>query len=146
MDRLPLIILLFILSACRPDENSTKVSEESSNIVDPPLKLMQTASGQISPYEEMIIGGTTFQVGLRDNDTLFIFTRDSTFLTPENYHVGTLFGDLTEELKDNLKEEPGFTYWIDLASGWKLGFCVGIGCTENKPVDSSKVNCIFKRH
>ena len=115
MDKRPSIILLFFLAACQSNGNSTKEHPESAGNSRTSITQLQIASGQISPYEEMPMEGASFQVVIRNNDTIFRSTRDSTFLTPENYRVGTIFGYLPQELKDNVKEEPGFSYYIDLA-------------------------------
>jgi hypothetical protein len=147
MDKLSLVTLLFFLYVCQTNVNSSaNDSKNSAPKVDTSLKLIQIASGQISLYEETIIEGSEFQVVVRDNDTLFLSTRDSIFRTPENYHIGTLYGDLPQKLKDSVKEEPGFSYWVDAPSGWRLGFCIGKTCTDYKPLESSTVDYIFERH
>lgn len=93
----------------------------------------------------MEMEGKLFQVGIVNNLTVFIFTRDSSFRTIEGYSLGTAFGSLPKYLRKNVEEELGFSYWIELKSGWRLGFCIGKSCTEHAPVDTSKVSFVFKR-
>lgn len=136
---------LVIFVACKGRKNLNSQSERSLIRSDSTFKLMQTAAGQISPYKEMKIDGKLFQVGIVDHDTVFIFTRDPSFRTIEGYGLGTPYGSLSKSLKREVVKEPGFSYWVELNSGWKLGYCIGKSCTDHNPVDTSKVNFVFRR-
>jgi hypothetical protein len=144
MKRFAIGFLLIVLYACQENINSDKQVKEPIAQLDTSFKLIQTASGTIQLYKEIIIRNSRFQIVVIGNDTTFISTKDSNFVTPEGYRIGCRFGDLSRQLKDNIKKEPGFTYWIDLHSSWKLGFCIGSTCTDYTPLDSSTVDFIFK--
>lgn len=142
----PILFIIFIvLLACQGKKPSVEQSGTSLLRSDTTLKLIQSASGQVSPYEEIEIGGSEFQLVRRDGDTLFLSTRDSHFKTPEGYGVGTSFRVLPENLRKQVSKEPGFSYAVNLKSGWVLGFCEGSSCTDKEPVDTSKVDMVYKR-
>lgn len=145
MKRFPIAILLFALQACQEKNEFTNQGNKLTITSDTAIKLIQTASGTILPYKEVMIRDSRFQVVMLGNDTIFVSTKDSNFTTPEDYRIGIRFGDLPKQLKNNIKKEPGFSYWINL-SGWKLGFCNGNSCTDYIPLDSSAVDFIFKRY
>ena len=134
-----------ILCACKSNKSIDTQTTQPLQKFDSSIKLMQIASGQISPYSETIYGGSKFQVVIQDKDTIFMYTRDTSFKTPEGYGVGGHFGSLPKSLKKAVLKEPGFIYWVSLKSGWRLGFCEGSSCTDHVPFDSSKIDFIYKR-
>ena len=108
-------------------------------------KMTLVSSGQILPYTTIKIDGCNFDLVTRDNDTIYLATKDKNFQTPEGYKVGTKFSELPKDIQRELIKEPGWGYYYNLPSGWTLGFCEGNSCTYNFPQNFSKVKWVFKR-
>lgn len=109
------------------------------------MKRVLVSASQSMQGKEIKIGGHTFDLVLEEKDTLYLATSDNGFLTPEKLHSGMLFSEIPANLKKNLQKEAGWGYYIQLPSGWNIGFCEGASCTDTEPVDSSKVKWVFKR-
>jgi hypothetical protein len=147
--------LIFLIYSCNNAEQRKTQSTDtlkhsvSSNKLIPdtlaPGKMIQVSSGQTSPYETTKINGCNFDLITKDKDTIYLVTRDENFLTPEGYKIGTKFEKLPKHIRSRLTKEPGWGYYYKLASGWTLGFCEGISCTDKYPKNDSKVKWIFRR-
>jgi hypothetical protein len=138
-----IIIIGLILTtfSCKP--NNYQNNGKRAMLI--PSNLIQTSSGQLQPYEELIINHVVFQLVLKGKDTSFISTRDQNFITPEGYKIGIEWSQISMQLRNRLITEPGFAYYIELPSGWKVGFCEGLSCTDGLPTDTSDIKFIFKR-
>ncbi len=108
-------------------------------------KMTLVSSGQISSCTIIKVDGCDFDLVTSENDTTYLATNDKQFQTPEGYKIGTKFSELPKNIQGDLTKEPGWGYYYKLPSGWALGFCEGISCTDNLPNNLSKVKWIFKR-
>ncbi len=98
------------------------------------------------PYESVVIDKCRFDLVTNDkDDTLFIATTDTNFLTPDGYQVGMKLSEIPELLNNKLAVERGWGFYYKLKSGWSLGFCEGSSCTDKYPGSSSIIKWIFKR-
>ncbi len=109
-------------------------------------KEILVSAAQFSPCKEVWIRGSKFDLVIQKGDTIYLSTSDHLFRIPEKLHVESTFAEIPRNLRKNLSREPGWGYYIELPSGWNLGFCEGTSCTDSEPTDSSKVKWIFKRH
>lgn len=110
------------------------------------MEVVMVSSGQLYPSNKHIVDQIEFNVVLDENqDTLYVQTMDPNFKTPEGYHVNITLKDLASSDIKNLKKMNGWGYYIELKSGWQLGFCEGETCTDHKPDENATVKWIFKR-
>jgi hypothetical protein len=136
-----LIWTLLILLSCK--EKNGKAIRNTDNKVRQEILI---SSGQTEQYEVIKIKNIDFDLVVSEtNDTIYLATNDKRFVTSEGFTVGTTFGQLADNLKNELSKENGWGYYVKLNSGWTLGFCEGSSCTDNHPIDSSEVKWIFKR-
>ena len=103
------------------------------------------SAGSLLPGKTVFINHVKFTLVKQLQDTIYLMTNDSTFSTPEGYRIGTKFRELSNGLRKNLLTEPGWGYYTKSKSGWSLGFCEGVSCTDSPPNGSSQVDWIFKR-
>lgn len=122
-----------------PDEDLTKTKD---GVI---VKQTLVSAGKFSPSTSVKFDGHPFDLVIEKNDSIYMTTSDSLFVTHENYHVGMTWAEIPNALRKKLQKETGWGYYIELPSGWSLGFCEGASCTDSAPMDSSKVKWIFKR-
>lgn len=104
------------------------------------------SSGQLSPYTEITIDKIPFKLVQNEElDSIYLSTSDDKFVTPEGYKTGTKWKNLTSSDQEKVESMLGWGYFVELASGWQLGFCEGSSCTDQAPTDNSEVAFIFKR-
>ena len=119
--------------------------EETEFHID--MEVTMVSSGQISPSKKITFENCVFDLVLnQQNDTVYLQTRDASFKTLEGYHVGTDWNSIHNEHRSNLEKMPGWGYYIELDSGWNLGFCEGQSCTDSAPTQGSVVKWIFRRN
>jgi len=123
-----------------PNEDLTKTKD---GVV---VKQTLVSAGKFSPSKSVKFDGHNFDLVIEKNDSIYMATSDSLFLTHDNYHVGMTWSEIPKALRKKLQKETGWGYYIELPSGWSLGFCEGASCTDTAPTDNSKVKWIFKRH
>lgn len=122
-----------------PDEDLTKTKD---GVI---VKQTLVSAGKFSPSRNVKFHGSYFDLVIEKNDSIYMATSDSLFLTQDKYHVGMTWAEIPKALQKKLQKEAGWGYYITLPSGWSLGFCEGTSCTDSKPTDESKVKWIFKR-
>lgn len=122
-----------------PNEDLTKTKD---GVV---VKQTLVSAGKFSPSTRVKFDNSYFDLVIEKNDSIYMATSDSLFLTHDKYHVGMTWSEIPKEVRKKLKKEAGWGYYITLPSGWSLGFCEGASCTDTAPTDSSKVKWIFKR-
>lgn len=123
-----------------PDEDLTKTKD---GVI---VKQTLVSAGQFKPSTPVQFDGRNFDLVLEKNDSIYFATSDSLFLTHEKYNVGMTWAEIPQTVRKNLQKEIGWGYYIELLSGWSLGFCEGTSCTDSEPTASSTVKWIFKRH
>jgi hypothetical protein len=90
--------------------------------------------------QEMIVSNININYTVnKQGDTAKIWTQDQNFLTSEGFKVGTTWKELPSELQKSVYKLPGWGYFVELKSGWRLGFCEGQTCTDKPPMGMSKV-------
>lgn len=90
--------------------------------------------GQTAHYTEVSINNNLFKLVLNESgDTIYLSTNDIHFNTPEGYHVGDFWQQISKADREKTVETFGWGYTIQLKSGWQLGFCEGGSCTETFP-------------
>jgi hypothetical protein len=146
-------IIISLLSSCKQIiiKNQSELDSVKSNTnairnihFD---SLLLISSGQISPYKNIKIDNAIFQiVKSSDGDTVYLGTSDISFITPEGYKVGMELKAIKQKFSAKIFEEPGWGYYIQLPSKWKLRFIEGDTTTDHPPTDTSKVESIFKRN
>jgi hypothetical protein len=109
------------------------------------VKQTLVSAGKFSPSTSVKFDGHNFDLVIEKNDSIYMATSDSTYLTHDKYHVGMTWAEIPKALQKKLQKEAGWGYYIELPSGWSLGFCEGASCTDTPPTDSSKVKWIYKR-
>lgn len=110
------------------------------------MEVVMVSSGEMHPSSRYTWNEAQFNVVVNEKqDTIYLQTMDPTFHTAEGYHVNTLYRDLSQEDQKKLQKMAGWGYYIELKSGWQLGFCEGESCTDSRPNGSSTVKWIFKR-
>jgi hypothetical protein len=143
-----LILSSVIIGACSetpktvekiPDEDLTKTKD---GVI---VKQTLVSAGKFSPSTRVKFGGSYFDLVIEKNDSIYMATSDSLFLTHDKFHVGMTWEEIPSTLRKKLQKETGWGYYIKLPSGWNLGFCEGVSCTDTAPMDSSEVKWIFKR-
>jgi hypothetical protein len=144
-----LIISSLLIGSCSTEAakktetiNENTVTKTKDGLM---MKQILVSAGQFSPAKEIKINGHTFDLVLQENDTTYLSTADTLFLTPEKYHAGMTLSQISTKVRAKMTKEPGWGYFISLPSGWKLGFCEGTSCTDSEPMQDSKVKWIFKR-
>ncbi|AEA43510.1 hypothetical protein [Fluviicola taffensis] len=144
-----IIFLSLLLGACSTETSKKTEALNENNVTKTKdglmMKQILVSAGQFRTCKEVKIEGHKFDLVLQENDTTYLSTADSLFLTPEKYHAGMTLSQISEKARNTLVKEPGWGYYIALSSGWKLGFCEGTSCTDSEPTDNSKVKWIFKR-
>lgn len=152
---LPFLFLVFITASCNPSSDNTSIDDTSSDVImqdsvvqeESLGKMLMTNSGNIEPSLDVKLYGCDFTVVLNNSgDTTHWSTNDNNFTTPEGFKVGTKWTDLSPELQNSVNKMLGWGYYINLRSGWQLGFCEGESCTDSEPKEGSIVKWIFKRY
>jgi hypothetical protein len=142
---LPYIILLIFASAVIGCGDITQ-SETQVNNRENPQGVIMTISSSIEPCENTILNGREFQVVTNNNgDTTYWQTTDTNFISPEGFNVGLKWNKLPNKLRAGAKKMTGWGFYINLESGWQLGFCEGETSTDSELTNESKVKWIFKR-
>jgi hypothetical protein len=109
-------------------------------------KMIMISSAQVSPADSVLIRGVPFNLVKDGEDTLYTGTQDTAFETPEGFKIHHRLSDIPEAFKSSMEQEPGWGYYIQLPSGWCLGFCEGPSCTDRLPSPESEIKWIFKRY
>lgn len=142
-------IISLLLNACSTEAPKTveKIPDEDLTKTKDGVIVKQTlvSAGKFSPSTSVKFEGHNFDLVIEKNDSIYMATSDSLFLTHDKYHVGMTWAEIPNTLRKKLQKETGWGYYIELPSGWSLGFCEGASCTDMEPTDSSKVKWIFKR-
>lgn len=138
---IPILTFALIIVSCTNLKEEAKSQEPISH------QMLLTSSSKFENSEKVNISGFEFTIVMNESsDTSHWSTIDNRFKTPEGFGVGTTWKEIPEELKIKLEEMPGWAYYIELDSKWKLAFCEGASCTELKPRNESTVNWIFKKN
>ncbi|WP_430405482.1 hypothetical protein [Fluviicola sp.] len=144
-----LIISSLLIGACSTETPETVkgIPEEDLTKTKDGVIVKQTlvSAGKFSPSTSVKFDGHNFDLVIEKNDSIYMATSDTLFLTHDKYHVGMTWSEIPKALQKKLQKETGWGYYIELPSGWSLGFCEGASCTDMKPTDSSKVKWLFKR-
>ncbi|MFT5778298.1 MAG: hypothetical protein ACI837_001254 [Crocinitomicaceae bacterium] len=107
---------------------------------------MLISSGQFASFTNIIYKNCEFElVKSTAGDSTYLSTSDVNFITPEGFKVGNTWGDIDENYRLELARMPGWAYYIELDSGWQLGFCEGQSCTDLAPINTSRIKWIFRR-
>lgn len=138
--RLLIFLLLWSSLSCNQKNDDNKSEDKSLK-----KKFVLISSGQMSEAKLSVIHNCEFELVIRNNDTIYLATKDSNYITPEKYKVGTSLSQLPTKLQESIQKENGWGYYILLNSEWNLGFCEGISCTEKPLTNSSEVKWIFRR-
>jgi len=136
---LTLSILLILFLGCNAGKNkkSTRLNIKSEKIFDAQTGL---------EIQKMKINNIEYSYSLDKNlDTVKLWTKDNKFITKEGFKIGTKWKEIPKELQDSTYKLPGFGYYVELKSGWNLGFCIGNTCTDNYPFNKSEVIWIEKQ-
>lgn len=134
---LSLFLFSFCISVAWGQESYDPFSE---------MEVLMVSSGQLYPSQKWKFSDFEFNVVIDEKqDTIYIQTMDPNFQTKEGYHVNSQFKDLPKELQKKVQNMPGWGYYIELESGWQLGFCEGRTCTDQAPSQNSTVKWVFKR-
>ncbi|MFC4739779.1 hypothetical protein ACFO3U_07195 [Flavobacterium ponti] len=140
--------IFFLLSFLILSLTSCKIKNHSNYTKLPikyPNKVFDAQTGR--EIHKMTIDDITFSYQLTGNsDTVALTTYDEKFETIEGYKVGTKWKNISKVLRDSVYKHSGFGYYIELESGWNLGFCIGVTCTDNHPTNNSEVKSIRKRY
>jgi len=97
-------------------------------------------------FKKLKINNIEYSYSLDKNlDTVKLWTKDNKFITKEGFKIGTKWKEIPKELQDSTYKLPGFGYYVELKSGWNLGFCIGNTCTDNYPFNKSEVIWIEKQ-
>jgi hypothetical protein len=143
-----LYIIITGLAACShpKEENVSEVSVHpavDSKKTNSAIKIMDAQTGYW--IQEMKVDNIHLNFCLnKQGDTVKIWTNDQNFITSEGFKLGTTWKELPVILQENVNKLSGWGYYVNLDSGWMLGFCEGTTCTDNPPVDTSKVKWIEK--
>jgi hypothetical protein len=140
-----LVLAVLSITACVniPRGNSPAKNIELPLAMDSSILI---SSGQFSSYQTIFLNNVEFQFVGSKSDTQYLSTRSKQFLTPEGYSVGMSLDGVNKTLQKDIVKEHGWGYYIQLESGWNLGFCEGNSCTDNSLQDSSTIDWIFKRN
>ncbi|MAX81845.1 MAG: hypothetical protein CL843_16905 [Crocinitomicaceae bacterium] len=150
-----ILITAFFFSSCGSSSNKVDrdegltegVKKDTVNSEEFIGKMLMTSSSNMEPSLDIELYSCDFTIVLnKSGDTTLWSTEDSSFRTPEGFHVGTKWNELPIELQNSVNKIPGWGYYVRLNSHWQLGFCEGESCTDSKPKDESSVKWIFKRN
>jgi hypothetical protein len=131
-----IFLVLFMSCVSRKNNNSKELHIKTAKIFD-------AQSG--FEIQKMKVNNIEYSYELdKKLDTIKLWTNDNKFITKEGFKIGTSWDDIPKTLQDSVYKESGHGYFIELESGWTLGFCIGKTCTDNHPNKQSKVNWIKK--
>jgi hypothetical protein len=149
------ILILLIIGTCFScNTNSKKNIPEIENVNIESIvekeggtnKLLMITSSNLKPSKEVLINGIDFTIVENEKkEIIYWSTNDNNFQTPEGYSVGMNWSKIPQELKNSIGKMTGWGYYINLNSGWQLGFCEGSTCTDSDPNNLSNIKWIFKR-
>ncbi|MCK5383963.1 MAG: hypothetical protein KAJ29_00210 [Alphaproteobacteria bacterium] len=107
-------------------------------------KLM-VSSGQIDDVVYVSHKGLNVDIALDGKGKVsYIRICDPAYVSQDGISPGAVLRDICEITSTELKSMPGWGYWLDLPSGWKVSFCVGDSCTDTEPDPDTPSKCFFK--
>lgn len=137
-------LTILLNASCLNSPNEKRVTEKGLALKKEDGSIL-ISSGQFSSYKTITLSNIEFQFVGNSGDTQYISTKSKLFQTPEGYAVGMSLNEVDKSLQKNIVREPGWGYYIQLQSGWKIAFCEGNSCTDSDPQATSTIDWIFKR-
>jgi hypothetical protein len=145
----PLSLSLCIIVACSAGVRVPSTLPEIGQRM--PCQVSKTniymiSSAQLSPGCEVKVGGITFFFASNDrNRIVYLSTEDPSFSTPEGIRVGSVLTDVLSSGGGEVLAEGGYAYYCRLPSGWYAQFPGIPGVLGEPPVNTSKVQVLFKK-
>ncbi|MBN1253448.1 MAG: hypothetical protein JXA16_15015 [Bacteroidales bacterium] len=130
------------------DRISDSVIQTSKNIH------LLVSSAQTYPSTSIYFQECIFDIGFEKFDpenrilggkVKYIQTRDSNFRTSEGVKINMTLKELKHIQDNKIIKEPGWAYYMELNSGWKVAFFVDETSTGRELLDSDSIKWIFNR-
>ncbi len=111
----------------------------------PSHNLEMTHSSDLSRNYKMQVHNNLYYVSInRKNIVNYIAINDSSFKTEDKLKVGSSMSDVRDITKSEVRQLPGWGYFVPLPSGWNAGFCGGQSCTSDSLIATSQIDWFFK--
>jgi hypothetical protein len=117
------------------------------NILNTKSKKMTLAyAGQFLTCYNIVFNGILYTYGINEKGVIeYIATIDSSFKTQDGFSIRLTYGDFTEKLKNRLKCELGWAYYVPLDEEWNAAFFIGDYATERPPQNDDRITFFFQR-